>query len=254
MFAIDLLDHMQKLYFLDEEITVIFAPHIDDVFLSLGETIKSGELGENIVSVNMFNMSASSKNIKIRKRNFENIAKTSKERMLEEFQFSKHLESYKINYLPFFWGIRDIRLQGLGTYLEGYSDEKVKKHFQEKNLKFAINAFLNQLNPKKIKILFPTGLSENMDHKILGKGATEVGAYPKVGVFADIPYISTFDSVEQIRKNIPRQFSKVYIKRFKAKEKMAEFNSIYDSQINPEFEPKISKIAKNMGEIIFWKA
>ncbi len=253
MFVKDVLDHMQRLYFLDERITLIFSPHTDDIFFSLGNFIKSGELGRNIIGVNVFTMSATSAGAKIKRRNFELLAKTSVAKMREELGYASYLSSLHIRYVPFFLGLRDVRLKGVGTYMQGYSQSGVEKHFYKLKLDKIIDSIVSQLKPKNTTVIFPGGFGDNMDHKILSTGAETVSKRVKVGIFADIPYVARYGSMEELKRDIKKGFENHSSKRFVAGEKMRQFNKIYKSQLNSAYEAQLKKVEGLGGESIFWR-
>src|SRR5580693_7776746 len=73
-----------------EPVTIILAPHLDDIFLSLNSLITSREFGRNIVGINIFTLSDSLVDTKV-EVDLGAVADASLTRLREELDYAQYL-------------------------------------------------------------------------------------------------------------------------------------------------------------------
>jgi len=254
-----------------EKVTVIISPHLDDVLLSLYATLLSGKLGKNIIGITFFTSTDSSINTKA-KTDFSTIAETSVLRMEEELNFSRLLAKHGINYLPVFLGLKDAAIDKYYKFIAGGAVGKlpggavkgaamrvymkmVEDEARKLNISSMLAPLLTQFKHNITRVIVPMGVGTHLDHNVVRQAVTEFGDSARVGLYAEIPYVSMTNrlSVEKLRSSLPKDFTEVMITKFDPKGKDAAFKKLYSSQYEERTREAIFAAGKSLGEVIFWK-
>ncbi|MGA3020619.1 MAG: PIG-L family deacetylase [Candidatus Micrarchaeales archaeon] len=254
-----------------EKVTLVLSPHLDDIFLSLHATMISGKLGKNIIGVTFFNSTNSSMEADTR-TDFASLARISVVRIGEELRFSRFLASQGIAYLPVFLGLKDAALDryykfiaggAIGTLNEG-GVKKAATHFYSRmvaqevrklNAKSALIPLLSQFGQSIKNILAPMCVGSHIDHAIVRNVAMELGGKARFGLYAEIPYVYTTDSmsIESLRRKAPREFSEPMVTKFNPIDKDRLLKTLYPSQYEKRRHDAIFAAGKEFGEVILWR-
>lgn len=253
-----------------EKFTLIFSPHIDDAYLSLYSTIRSGSLGRNIVCANVFFLSDSTVNTS-KSTDFSALATVSINRLKEELSFADHLRRHRINYLPIFMGFNaeevDLYYQFIATrgarhlptqvLRNGASDLIRSFALQRANrikLHESIDAVIKNFGVGLKQILLPIGIGGSLDHIMVRHTLSRLSEKHRIGLYADIPYIYQYgyDSTAKLSQMVPFNFRKIQSTSFDPSEKEKLFKELYASQYEAGISSAFRSIAKGTGEAIFW--
>ena len=245
-----------------DKFTIVFSPHIDDVFLSLNAFIASGDLGSNVVGVNLMSMTNSQTDMNREgKYSFGSIRDVVSARMVEEVEYSNFLKKrHGINYVPLFPGLRDARLERLcipKDYASAYTDAFSKSSAGEQEIvKTMIDYYKDNLD----SILFPIGIKNRSHAKVRDILFRLEGRIPKrldVGLYADIPYVERYTAKyrgreleDTVREMVPENYRRLKKKDFDAQSKFGIFKQIYRTQFNEKMEKRLRTIP---SEMIFWR-
>ncbi len=255
----------------NEKITLILSPHLDDIFLSLYETMTSDRLGKNIIGVSFFTASDSTVKTNM-STTFSTIAKMSILRMKEELAFAESMFLQDVNYLPVFMGLKDASIEKYykfiasgaigklsngkmkGVVLKLY-DRMVDSYARELVAGDAIAPLLNQFKSNIKSVLVPMGVGTHIDHGVISRLAREMPPSVKTGVYAEIPYVylSGNMTLDRLRRKSPAGFSKAMVTKFDPVEKDRLMRKIYGSQYEKRMKEAIFASGRGLGEVIFWK-
>ena len=262
---------IQHLSYSLEQCSLILSPHLDDVFLSLSETITAGKLGKNIIAVNLFSVSDSlvQTNANL---SFNSVARSSVIRMQEEINFSMRLAKKGINYIPLFFGVNDAAIATYYKFIfsqlavsnspkiinskirricESYALNQSKKLHIEQMIKPLIMQMGRQIK----LVVGPAGIGCHIDHLITKNLLLNSQLFKgkKKGMFIDIPYAYSHKYTEEdMKNNIPMHFKRMTETKFSYSEKLKEFKSIYPSQYSKNLEKDFKQSKISCTEKIFW--
>jgi len=262
-------DEIRKLN--EEPLTIVLSPHMDDIFLSLNSFISAGELGKNVIGINVFTLTDSLVDTNV-KLNFGVLSSTSLERLKEEVEYSAYLKGRRINYLPIFLGFKDAAVETYYRYIAGKKirslpsvlgiDEKARRlqwkyaadRYEQLGIGNAIKQVMAQFDGSVDEVLAPIGIGDHIDHMMLRVFADRSLSDFKVGLYADIPYIQEYgyNTVEKLKSVVPRSFKRYDRKSFDAAGKNRLFRRIYRSQYESGMMRVLDEIANTTGEVIFW--
>ncbi|MGD0728658.1 MAG: PIG-L family deacetylase [Candidatus Micrarchaeaceae archaeon] len=244
-----------------EPVTLILSPHMDDVFLSLNSAIVSHKLGTNIIAINVFTATDSLVKTNV-KSDFKALANASLTRMKEELSYSDNLKTKKISYLPLFLGFKDAAVDTYYQFILAkqlkkakiIGDKYVKKRAEELMFEEAIGSIMGQLESNIQYILAPMGIGDHLDHIMLRNFAESLANDFRIGLYADIPYISeyNYNSIQKLKSAVPKSFSTYDKISFNAKEKTSLFKKMYASQYDSGIVKQLKDIETATGEVIFW--
>ena len=245
-----------------DKFSIVFSPHIDDVFLSLNSFMASGELGPNIVGVNLMSMTNSETAMRDEGTySFSNVRDVVAKRVVEEIAYSNFLKRrHGINYVPLFPGLRDARLDWLcipKDYASNYTDMFSKSLRSEQELvKMMLDYYRNDIR----RVLFPIGIKNRSHSKVrdmLSALEERMAGGVGVGLYADIPYVERYTTQykgkeleDAVRGLVPESYRKFAKKAFDADSKFRIFKDIYRSQYNPKMQKRLATIP---FEMVFWR-
>jgi len=142
----------------------IVSPHIDDVYLSLSETIIRRNLGSNIIALNVFT-TTNYLGHKDKNKDFKHVSLATSTRIREELGFSDFLYHRNINYLPLFLGFNDSCLEE-DTFIRKESNYYIMRRIKKIKLVSQLKTTLNKFQEIEV-LLFPMGLGNHLDHLTL---------------------------------------------------------------------------------------
>ena len=255
----------------NEPLTVILSPHMDDAFLSLDSFLRSGKLGSSIVAVNVFTLTDSEVRTNVR-TDFNSMMSTSAKRMREELTYSEYLSDSGISYMPVFLGFKDAAVdtyyrfiagkkinslpKGIGSVARVNHMIYVSKLYDRLGIEGSLVPIIRQLGHVN-KLLAPIGIGDHIDHMLLRRFVDKAGngLGVSIGYYADIPYINEYgyDSIEKLRKVLPRAVHSHETMSFDPIKKTALFRKLYGSQYDSSIGKDIRAIARSTGEAIFWR-
>ncbi len=221
---------------------IIFSPHIDDAFLSLGGSILDWkEKGENILVVNVFSVS------NYTQYGIGEAEEVTEERKKEEIKVQKKT------------GVSSVFLDFPEALLRGYEMQKKEPYYPNKLNKKAEKKWFPQIKEvlfsyfkEEEEVYFPLAIGNHVDHLLVREaGRSFLKKKEKKGTvwfYEDIPYAQRYKLPENFIKKMGLNSFKKEIDLSRKVGIVKEYNSQVEEKWIEELREYAKKIYRKGGE------